>query len=98
MNHFSRHARVALLALLWTAMPGHATTVRPMNIVDLIDNAETIVAGRVERVSDGFAANGMPYTEVTVRVLDRFRGTQAKFSEIVIGIVTDDSFFFRREE
>lgn len=32
------------------------------------------------------------------RVLGRFRGSQAKFSEVVIGIVTDDAFFFRREE
>jgi hypothetical protein len=78
MNRSRGHACVALLALLWAAVPGHTTTVRPMNIVDLIDNAETIVAGRVERVSDGFAANGMPYTEVTVRVLDRFRGAQGE--------------------
>ena len=78
MNRSGSHACVALLALMWMAMPGHATTVRPMNIVDLIDNAETIVAGRVERVSDGFAANGMPYTEVTIRVLDRFRGAESE--------------------
>jgi hypothetical protein len=78
MDHFSGHARVALLALLCTVLPAHATTVRPMNIVDLIDNAETIVAGRVERVSDGYAANGMPYTEVTVHVMDRFRGAEAE--------------------
>jgi hypothetical protein len=45
-----------------------------MNIVDLIDNSQTIVAGRVEKVTDGFTANGLPYTEITVRVLDRFRG------------------------
>jgi hypothetical protein len=77
MNHFSGHARVALLALLCTILPAYATTVRPMNIVDLIDNAETIVAGRVERVSDGFA-NGLPYTEVTVLVLDRFRGADGE--------------------
>jgi hypothetical protein len=64
----------ALLALLYVACPAQATTVRPMNIVDLIDYSETIVAGTVEQVTDGFAANGMPYTEVTVRVLDRFRG------------------------
>jgi hypothetical protein len=32
------------------------------------------------------------------RVLDRFRGKQAKFSELIVGIVTDDSFFFRRED
>jgi hypothetical protein len=49
-----------------------------MNILDLIDRAETIVAGRVEHVADGFTAAGMPYTEVTVRVIDRFRGAQAQ--------------------
>ena len=59
-------------------MSAQATTVRPMNIVDLIDNSETIVAGRVEKVTDGFAANGMPYTEVTVRVIDRFRGAEGE--------------------
>jgi hypothetical protein len=78
MNPFSRRERLSvLLALLWTAMPSsHATTVRPMNIVDLIDNSETIVAARVEKVTDGFTAHDMPYTEVTVRVLDHFRGAQ----------------------
>jgi hypothetical protein len=65
-----------LIALPWLTQPGHATTVRPMNIVDLIDNSETIVAGRVEKVTDGFNANGMPYTEITVHVLDRFRGAE----------------------
>lgn len=75
MKPFSRCARVpVLLALLCAVMPSSATTVRPMNIIDLIDNAETIVAGRIEKVTDGFTADGMPYTEVTVRVLDRFRG------------------------
>lgn len=63
-----------LCVALWLALPASATTVKPMNIVDLIDNSQTIVAGRVEKVTDGFNANGLPYTEVTVRVLDRFRG------------------------
>jgi len=49
-----------------------------MNILDLIDRADTILAGRVEHVADGFTASGMPYTEVTVRVIDRFRGAQAE--------------------
>jgi hypothetical protein len=57
-------------------MPGYATTVRPMNIVDLIDHSETIVAGRVEKVADGFTSDGMPYTEVTVHVMERFRGAK----------------------
>ena len=79
MNPFGSHARVAaVLALLCTATPAHGTTVRPMNIVDLIDNAETILAGRVESVTDGFSSNGMPYTEVTVRVIDRLRGAEGE--------------------
>ena len=67
----------ALLALLWSSIPAHATTVRPMNIVDLVNHSETIMAGRVESVVDGFTASGMPYTEVTVqrhRALPRREG------------------------
>jgi hypothetical protein len=76
MNPF-RYVHVpALLALLFSSLATHATTVRPMNIVDLIDHSETIVAGRVESVADGFTSGGMPYTEVTVSVIERFRGAQ----------------------
>jgi hypothetical protein len=75
---------LTLLAALWISSPGQATTVKPMNIIDLIDNSATIVAGRVEKVTDGFTANGLPYTEVTVRVLDRFRGA------------ADESYTFRQ--
>jgi hypothetical protein len=74
----SRAGWPALLALLWIAMPAQATTVRPMNIIDLIDRSATIVAGRVEKVTDGFTASGMPYTEVTVHVIDRLRGVQGE--------------------
>jgi hypothetical protein len=77
MSTFTRYARVpALLALLFSSLAAQATTVRPMNIVDLIDHSETIVAGRVESVVDGFTSSGMPYTEVTVRVFERFRGAE----------------------
>jgi len=68
----------ALFILLCWAVSSHATTVRPMNILDLIDRADTIVAGRIEHVSDGFTAAGMPYTEVTVRVLDHLRGADGQ--------------------
>ena len=75
MTAISRRALApALLALCWLATPAYATTVRPMNVLDLINHSATILAGRVEKVTDGFASNGMPYTEVTLRVLDRFRG------------------------
>lgn len=73
-NHRGFGCVLLLFASTWLAPAVHATTVRPMNIVDLIDNSATIVAGRVDKVTDGFTAAGMPYTEVTVHVLDRFRG------------------------
>lgn len=63
-----------LIALIWSSIPAQATTVRPMNIVDMVNHSETIMAGRVESVVDGFNASGMPYTEVTIRVIERFRG------------------------
>ncbi len=74
--NFRRRLSCALTVLVSTLMAstGQATTVKPMNIVDLIDHSATIVAGRVEKVTDGFTAAGLPYTEVTVHVLDRFRG------------------------
>jgi hypothetical protein len=52
----------------------HATTVRPMSIVDLLGHSETILAGKVERVVDGVAPNGVPYTEVTLKVIDPIKG------------------------
>jgi hypothetical protein len=75
MGFLKRPGRLAaFLAWVCVAIPAGATTVRPMNIIDLIDNSETIVAGRVESVTDGFAPGGLPYTEVTVRVNERYRG------------------------
>jgi hypothetical protein len=59
-------------------MPGHATSVRRMNIVDLLDHSQQIVAGRVESVTDGFDARGVPYTEVTLKVSDMVRGPKAE--------------------
>ncbi len=60
--------------LLLISAPGHATSVRQMNIVDLLAYSNTIVSGQVEKVTDGFAPNGVPYTEVTLRVTDTIRG------------------------
>ena len=64
-----------LLALL--AGTANSTTVREMSVVDLIDQSQTIVAGRVDKVTDGFDANGVPYTEVTMQVMDTIRGAGA---------------------
>lgn len=69
-------ASATLLAL--SSAPGHATTVQPMSIVDLLDHSQDIVAGRVEKVTDGFDPKGVPFTEVTLAVTDTIRGNKAK--------------------
>jgi hypothetical protein len=69
---------VAALAFAVLAAPSVATTTRQMSIVDLLEHSQHIVAGRVENVTDGFDGNGVPYTEVTLRVLDVIRGQKAE--------------------
>ena len=69
---------LAALALVAAAVPGHATSVRQMNVVDLLAHSQDIVAGRVERVTDGFDEKGIPYTEVTLKVTDTIRGTKGE--------------------
>lgn len=69
----------ALAALTLTLVStADATTVKQMSIVDLIDHSQDIVAGRVEKVSDGFDAKGVPYTEITLRVTDTIRGQKGE--------------------
>lgn len=45
----------------------------PANIVDLIADSESIFRGAVKEVTDGFE-NGVPYTQVTLRVNEALRG------------------------
>ncbi len=68
----------AAFAAALASAPSHATSVRQMSIVDLLDHSQSIVAGRVEKVSDGFDAKGVPYTEVTLKVTDTIRGAKGK--------------------
>lgn len=68
---------VALLLLcvgVMGAVSVDATTVKKQNIGDLISLGEYILVGTVDRVTDGFDANGVPYTEVTVRVDEAAKG------------------------
>ncbi len=57
---------MAGLALVAGSGTVHATSVREMSIVDLLEHSQTIVAGRVEKITDGFGPKGVPYTEVTL--------------------------------
>jgi len=66
---------LVLLACTAVAAPtAFAASARHANLVDLMAGAEAIVVGEVRSVSDGFDANGLPYTEVTLRVADQIRG------------------------
>jgi len=51
-----------------------AMTLQPMNLVSLLRNAEVIVIGDVQSVTDGIDGNGLPYTEVTLGIEETLRG------------------------
>jgi hypothetical protein len=71
-------ALVAALGLATISAPSHATSVMPLTVVDLLAHSQTIVAGQVQSVTDGFDARGLPYTEVTIKVADTIRGQKAE--------------------
>src|SRR5262245_42195137 len=63
------------VVLLIASTSAHAITLAPVNLVDLIHDADPIVVGTVSSVTDGIGAYGLPYTEVTVTVEEKIRGT-----------------------
>ena len=79
MNLFHTAAlRLGLIALaLAVVSPGAiAASVAQQNLVDLIEQSDSIVIGTVKTVTDGFTDTGVPYTEVTLEVSDSIRGAQ----------------------
>jgi hypothetical protein len=66
-------ALAAALALL-AGPAAHAMKLKPQNLTQLIADSQSIIAGKVTRVTDGVAPNGMPYTEVTLSVSDSAKG------------------------
>lgn len=56
-----------------TTVSGDTVASAAPNIVDLINDSETIIRGKVKEVTDGFQ-NGVPYTQVTVEVDETLRG------------------------
>jgi hypothetical protein len=69
---------LAALSITVLSAPSHATSVQQMSVVDLLDHSQDIVAGRVDKVTDGFDAKGVPYTEVTLKVMDMIRGAKGE--------------------
>lgn len=69
-----------LLALAWAAPGGTALamSLTSANVVDLLDQANAIVVGRVEAVTDGIDERGIPYTEITLDISETIRGDLAE--------------------
>jgi hypothetical protein len=59
---------LALLGAALAALPAAATQLVPANLTRLIGQSDLIVSGKVESVTDGLDAKGVPYTEVTIAV------------------------------
>ncbi len=57
---------VAMLVVI--APAAQAMKLQRQNLVQLIADSESIISGTVKQVSDGIAASGVPYTEVTIAV------------------------------
>jgi hypothetical protein len=79
--------RLGMMALtvagLAYASTAHATSVKNINLVGLLREADTIVVGDVENVTNGFNEMGLPYTEVTVAVKEPLRGTVSEDNKLV---------------
>jgi len=78
-------ALVAALVAM-TAPVAQATKLRSQNLAQLISDSQSIIAGKVTRVTDGIAESGMPYTEITIQVEDAAKG----------GVEKDSSYTFRQ--
>ena len=72
------YASLAILILLTTLMStAFAGSVKHTNLVDLMTHADSIVVGQVEQIEDGFDANGVPYTKVTLKLAEQIRGSKS---------------------
>lgn len=67
-------AWLALAILLAPAAASATTVKKQLNIVDLLQESEVIVRGRVRSVQDGIDSRGIPYTEVTLQVSEALKG------------------------
>ncbi len=77
-NHARRTHRLAAAAVVAFAAVACATvnaaTLRRHNLTQLIAESQSIIAGKVERVTDGIDEHGLPYTEITIVVSEAAKG------------------------
>ena len=66
---------MAMAAVMLFATPAsHAMKLNSQNLTQLINESQSIISGTVKSVTDGVAASGMPYTEITIAVGDKAKG------------------------
>ena len=73
-----RRAWIGFLTLAAFSLAGTramALSLVEQNVVDLLRESDAIAVGTVERISDGIDDQGIPYTEVTLKVSESIRGT-----------------------
>lgn len=74
-------AVLALMSLcVGLAMPLHAAKLAPQNLKQLMNDSESILSGQVLSVTDGTTAQGLPYTEVSIKVNSAAKGAHSKNS------------------
>ncbi|MCL1035823.1 hypothetical protein L2750_01445 [Shewanella submarina] len=72
---------LALLSVLMLLVPGaYAAKLKPQNLKQLISASESILSGQVQSVTDGISPQGLPFTEVTIKVNSAAKGKHAKDS------------------
>jgi len=56
-----------------------------LTIIELLEQSELIVRGRVTKLSDGADARGVPYTEVTFQIAESLKGAPGREITIAHG-------------
>jgi len=70
-------AALVLFGPVFAALAGataDATTQRKQNLTQMIAESQSILAGRIERVTDGIDERGLPYTAITIAVSGAAKG------------------------
>lgn len=68
-----------VVCLAATFHSADATSVKKMTVANLIHYGDKIIAGRVTAVTDGFNAQNLPYTDVTVAVNESLKGNASGY-------------------
>jgi len=71
-------AALLSVLLLAPALASATSVQKQLSIVELLEESELIVHGRVKAVSDGIDPRGIPYTEVTLQIAEALKGNPGR--------------------